>query len=100
VSYVAHDYQIRRAMANSFEQTVYAELPLGYAPDIYYIILDAYGRADTLQSLFDYDNSEFLDFLEAKGFYVADCAQSNYSQTILSLSSSLTSIILMSLYQV
>jgi hypothetical protein len=89
VSYVTHDYQIRRATANRFEQTVYTELPLGYAPDIYYIILDAYGRADTLQNLFGYENSAFLDFLEAKGFYVADCAQSNYSQTILSLSSSL-----------
>jgi hypothetical protein len=89
VSSVARDYQIRRAISARLEQTVYSDLPLGYAPDIYYIILDAYGRADTLQNLFGYDNSDFLDSLKTKGFYVADCAQSNYSQTILSLSSSL-----------
>ena len=89
VSYTVRDYQIRQDVSKKLEQTVYSELPLGYAPDIYYIILDAYGRADTLQTIFGYDNSEFLNFLEAKGFYVASCAQSNYSHTVLSLSSSL-----------
>lgn len=58
-------------------------------PDIYYIILDAYGRADVLQELYRYDNSEFLISLEEMGFYVADCSQSNYAQTELSLASSL-----------
>ncbi len=59
------------------------------APDIYYIIVDGYARQDILQQLFDYDNSEFLDFLTAQGFYVANDAHSNYDQTALSLSSSL-----------
>jgi hypothetical protein len=58
-------------------------------PDIYYIILDSYGRADRLKELYGYDNSEFLNSLEKQGFYVADCAQSNYAQTELSLASSL-----------
>lgn len=66
-----------------------ATLPLGYAPDIYYIILDAYGRADVLQEMFGYDNTPFLQSLEAKGFYIAECSQSNYGQTMLSLTSSL-----------
>ena len=66
-----------------------ATLPLGYAPDIYYIILDAYGRADVLNEMFGYDNTPFLKSLEAKGFYVAQCSQSNYGQTMLSLTSSL-----------
>ena len=66
-----------------------AILPLGYAPDIYYIILDAYGRADVLQEMFGYDNTPFINSLEAKGFYVAKCSQSNYGQTMLSLTSSL-----------
>ena len=39
-----------------------AILPLGYAPDIYYIILDAYGRADVLEEMFGYDNTPFLQF--------------------------------------
>ena len=66
-----------------------ATLPLGYAPDIYYIILDAYGRADVLQEMFGYDNSPFINSLESRGFFVAKCSQSNYGQTMLSLTSSL-----------
>ena len=57
--------------------------------DVYYIILDAYGRSDILQNSFGYDNSAFLGKLEDMGFYIATCAQSNYSKTDLSLSSSL-----------
>jgi hypothetical protein len=58
-------------------------------PDIYYIIVDAYARQDTLQKVFDYNNTPFLDFLREQGFYIADASTSNYSQTALSLSSSL-----------
>lgn len=58
-------------------------------PDIYYIILDAYGRKDILQAIYEFDNSDFLDALKAKGFYVAEESSSNYIQTMLSLSSSL-----------
>jgi hypothetical protein len=57
-------------------------------PDIYYIILDGYGRSDVLKK-YGYDNSDFLNSLRDLGFYVADCAQSNYAQTKLSLTSSL-----------
>ena len=58
-------------------------------PDIYYIIFDGYGRNDILREMYQYDNAEFLSFLEDKGFYVADESTTNYSQTIHSLSSSL-----------
>jgi hypothetical protein len=57
--------------------------------DVYYIILDAYGRSDVLLNTLGYDNSDFLRQLEDMGFYVAECAQSNYAKTDLSLSSSL-----------
>ena len=40
-------------------------------PDIYYIVLDEYARFDTIKSIWDYDNSEFADFLENEGFFVA-----------------------------
>ena len=59
------------------------------APDIYYIILDAYTRGDALQSDFDFDNSSFLNDLQATGFYVANCSRSNYSFTQASLTSTL-----------
>lgn len=58
-------------------------------PDIYYIILDSYGRADILKELYGYDNGSFLGALEETGFYVAECAQSNYHLTMLSLGSAL-----------
>jgi len=58
-------------------------------PDIYYIILDGYGRSDILKNEYQYDNSDFLNTLRDQGFFIADCAQSNYAQTQLSLASSL-----------
>jgi hypothetical protein len=57
-------------------------------PDIYYIILDAYGREDALKSL-GYDNSAFVRELEDVGFYIASCGRSNYPQTVMSMASSL-----------
>lgn len=63
-------------------------------PDIYYIILDGYARGDVLQELFDYDNSDFLEYLSQKGFYVAEKSLSNYCQTFLSLASSLNFVYL------
>jgi hypothetical protein len=58
-------------------------------PDIYYIIVDGYGRSDVLHELYQFDNSEFISFLESRGFFVADRGRSNYVQTALSLSSSM-----------
>ncbi|MBX3415912.1 MAG: sulfatase-like hydrolase/transferase [Pirellulales bacterium] len=58
-------------------------------PDIYFIILDAYGREDVLKDLYDFDNHPFVEALCAKGFYVADRSTSNYSQTGLSIGSCL-----------
>lgn len=58
-------------------------------PNIYYIILDAYGSAGILSEVYGYDNGEFINFLKQKGFYVANKSKSNYHSTFLSLSSSL-----------
>jgi len=58
-------------------------------PDIYYIILDGYGRNDILKDIYHYDNSAFLNFLENKGFYIGRESRSNYAQTLLSMASSL-----------
>ena len=60
-----------------------------YPPDVYYIILDSYAREDFLKMVYDYDNSEFVDALQKRGFYVAACSQSNYVRTEISLASSL-----------
>ncbi|MCF7811856.1 LTA synthase family protein [bacterium] len=58
-------------------------------PDIYYIISDGYGNAITLAKFYGFDNSEFLDQLKEKGFYIADKSASNYADTRPSLASSL-----------
>jgi hypothetical protein len=58
-------------------------------PDIYYIVLDGYGRSDLLKQEFNYDNKEFLATLTEMGFIIADCSQSNYPNTQLSIASAL-----------
>lgn len=68
----------------------------GTRPDIYYIILDMYTRADTFQNVYKYDNSEFLGGLEGMGFSIAECSMSNYVRTELSLASSLNMVYLTS----
>ena len=58
-------------------------------PNIYYIILDEYGRDDILLEQLDFDNREFISFLSSKGFFVAPNSHSNYAKTNISLASSL-----------
>ncbi len=58
-------------------------------PDVYYIIVDAYARADILEEVFHYDNTPFIEYLTNAGFYIADGSRSNYAQSSLSITSSL-----------
>jgi hypothetical protein len=58
-------------------------------PDIYYIILDGYGRSDILSSLYNLDTEPFLSFLDQQGFYIAAESHSNYPTTAKSLAASL-----------
>lgn len=67
-----------------------ADVPVASdSPDIYYIVLDGYGRSDYLLDNFQIDNSEFIAGLKSMGFIIPDCTQSNYHLTILSMTSSL-----------
>lgn len=59
-------------------------------PDVYYFILDGYGREDILRDRLGFDNSVFISELEKRGFYVAKKSHSNYSQSLLSITSSLS----------
>ncbi len=61
----------------------------GERPDVYYIILDGYSRADAIKQELGYDNEPFLNQLRALGFVIADCSRSNYGGTRNSLTSSL-----------
>jgi hypothetical protein len=58
-------------------------------PNIFFILTDAYTRADTLADYFSYDNSEFIEFLRASGFEVADASNGNYPYTYLAANTAL-----------
>lgn len=58
--------------------------------DIYYIILDRYPNAETLRTIYGFDNTPFLDALEQRGFTIAHDAWANYWKTAFSLMSSLS----------
>jgi len=58
-------------------------------PDIYYIILDGYASSNTLREIYNYDNSDFDNYLIDKGFYLASRSTSNYPNSFLSMASSL-----------
>ena len=57
--------------------------PTGTQPqrDVYFILLDNYGRQDVLKTGSHFDNSELVNQLKARGFIFPDCAQGNYSST-------------------
>jgi hypothetical protein len=63
--------------------------PGGELRDIYYIIMDRYGRAETIRRRFGYDNGPFLDSLRDRGFLVAEESAANYPKTAHSLAASL-----------
>jgi hypothetical protein len=54
-----------------------ATIPAEYSslPDIYLIIMDEYAHPDTMLEWYDYDNSEFINSLEDKGFFIASESQ-------------------------
>jgi hypothetical protein len=89
-SFVQYNINLRLApAAQTGSQALAQPLSVSEKPDIYYIILDGYARDDVLQERWKYDNSEFLQALQERGFYVARCSKSNFGQTELSLASSL-----------
>ena len=50
-------------------------------PDIYFICPDEYAHPDTMLEYYDYDNSEFFNSLEGKGFFIASQSKTRSSQT-------------------
>jgi len=74
------------------EIPVGAPAELSQAPegrDLYYIVLDGYGRQDVLLDIYGHDNRAFLAALEERGFQIGERSATNYIQTALSLGSSL-----------
>tara|TARA_Y100001960_G_scaffold330821_1_gene425979 strand:+ start:3823 stop:5355 length:1533 start_codon:yes stop_codon:yes gene_type:complete len=81
------EIRINESMNSDIEQNEFDKN--NYSPDIYYIILDAYAGQQSLQKTFNFDNSEFNNFLTEKNFFIAKYGYSNYEETYKSLSSAL-----------
>ena len=64
-------------------------LQVNQRPDVYYIILDGYGRSDALKRVIGFSNDTFIGGLKKRGFIIPSNSRSNYCETELSISSSL-----------
>lgn len=57
-------------------------------PDIYFILVDAYGNSQTLTDLYKYD-SQLIEHLKQRGFFIADKAEATHDRTSSSMPSTL-----------
>ena len=62
---------------------------LAIRPNVYFFLLDAYSRHDTLDT-FGFDNRPFLDAMMDRGFVNIPDSHANYPKTFLSLGSTFT----------
>ena len=74
---------------NEIQPTIVLENNSEKLPDVYYIVLDEYAQLRTLDTFYDYDNSNFIKFLQDHGFFVTKNSHSNYAQTFLATASTL-----------
>jgi len=58
--------------------------------DIYYLVMDSYTSSGSLKKYWNYDNKELVDFLIAKGFFIAEKSKCNYNSTPFSILSILS----------
>ncbi|HUR65945.1 MAG TPA: sulfatase-like hydrolase/transferase, partial [Chitinophagaceae bacterium] len=56
-------------------------------PDIYVIIADEYAGQKELREVFSFDNSEFENELQSRGFHIVSNTNSNYNATVYSMAS-------------
>jgi hypothetical protein len=91
VNAVPYYISVARLQASQKAKTVQAKaIPItGDEParDVYFILLDNYGRQDILQKASKFDNSELINALKERGFVFPDCAQGNYFWTAPVISS-------------
>lgn len=88
-------YTVKEATANRYGESEASKLyeqanpDTTNLPDIIYLVLDGYGRADKLKENYEFDNSGFISSLKRQGFQVADKSTSNYCRTAVSVASAL-----------
>jgi hypothetical protein len=88
--YLAPDWSAySHALARMGDRLPAAATPPETKPDIYYIVLDGYGRADILQDYYGFDNTEFIEYLQNKGFILPPALHANYAKTAVSVTTTL-----------
>jgi len=85
----AYNFENFSSFNDETYEPIIVENNLGSLPDIYYIVLDEYAPLRTLNTVYDYDNSDFVKFLQERGFFVTKNSHSNYAQTFLATASTL-----------
>jgi hypothetical protein len=86
-------YQVRLARLSNVtpvetpENTTSNSTELSSLPDIYLIITDEYAHPDTMKEWYDYDNSQFIESLEDRGFFVAHASKTPSINTQRSIAS-------------
>lgn len=89
-SYQIGEFQAQRQRASASSETAAVHLADEVTPpDVYYIVVDGYPRGDFITEYLSSSNVDFLNKLEERGFFVAHCSMSNYSDTRFSLASTL-----------
>ena len=58
-------------------------------PDIFFVVFDGYTSNNVLQSVWNFDNSPFTNWLQSRQFYIVDSSKANYNFTPFSISSTL-----------
>jgi len=88
---VSYQVQVARLSADASveptEHTTASPTELSTLPDIYFILLDEYAHPDTMKEWYDYDNSEFINSLEDKGFFIANGSKTRTPCTTEALAS-------------
>jgi hypothetical protein len=78
-------YALFKATAESYVAESVQPTELASRPDIYFLMVDGFGRQDVLKELFDIDTSGFVAELRRNGFVVADRALAAHPMTWLSI---------------
>lgn len=82
--------------SDGIEAVSHAQIPPGdrpgsaaERPNVYFFVLDGYGRNDQLLKHLDFDNGAFTRGLSRRGFHVGEQSYASYSATHLSIASTL-----------
>ena len=78
-------YALFKATADNYVAESVQSTELESRPDIYFLMVDGFGRQDVLQELFDIDTSGFVADLRRNGFVVADRAMGAHPMTWFSI---------------